>query len=123
MALKTLRNANVGIGQYTPTGQMHNRITILSQGGQDNVGNIAGPTTVATVWASVRPMNGFARLRADQVLQKQLWKIVMQYMDGLDESMLVEYDGQQFQIDNLYDPDGRKVELQMICSATDQAAA
>ena len=123
MALKSLRNAPVGIGQYTPVGQMHNRITFLSQGNPDNKGNFAAPTVVAEIWASVRPASGFSRLRSDQTLQKQQWKLVFSWMDGLDESMLVMYEGVQLQIDNLLDPDGRKVELQMVCSATDVSAA
>src|SRR5580692_6699839 len=100
MALKSLRNAPVGIGQYTPIGRMHERVQFLSSGPLDNLGNISGPVLIAEVWASVIPMNGFARLRADQVVQKQLWKIVISYLDGLDGSMLVLYNGQTIQIDD-----------------------
>jgi SPP1 family predicted phage head-tail adaptor len=119
MALKSIRNAPVGIGQYTPIGKMHTRVQFLSLGSPDNLGNYASPALVIEVWASVQPMNGFARLRADQVLQKQIWKIVCSYVPNIDESMLVSYEGNQLQIDNCYDPDGRQVELHALCSAVD----
>lgn len=113
------KRLNDGIS-YTPAGAFNKRIKFKSAGSPDNLGNISEPTVFCECWASVRAIRGQALLKTDQVLQKEYYNVVIRYRAGLDESMIVEINGKDFQIDVMPDPDARKVELHLVCSEADE---
>jgi SPP1 family predicted phage head-tail adaptor len=100
------------------------QIQFMSQGDVDNMGNVASPSVYATVWANMKAMQsvrGAAILKSDQILQKTNYLITIRYRPDIDESMLLQIQGKLFSIDNIGDPDGRQVELMMVCSEVDQS--
>jgi SPP1 family predicted phage head-tail adaptor len=105
--------------QYKPASSLRHRITLLTKGDSDNMGNVAAPTEFKTVWANVQAIRGQELLRADQIVQKEIYQITIRYLAGVDESMLVVFKGKTFQIDYIENPDGRNVELRLMCSETD----
>ena len=102
------------------------QISFLTQGDVDNLGNIASPSVYCTVWASVKQVpitRGGALLKADQIVQRSFYTVVCRYRNDVDESMLLQSGTQLMQIDSMGDPDGRGVELHLVCSAIDMVIA
>jgi SPP1 family predicted phage head-tail adaptor len=100
------------------------QVNFLSGGDVDNYGNIAGPTVFATCWANVKAMQsvrGAAILKSDQILQKTNYLVTIRHRTDVNESMFLQISGDTFSIDNMGDPDGRGVELAMVCSQVDQS--
>jgi SPP1 family predicted phage head-tail adaptor len=99
-------------------------VSFLNNGNVDNMGNIAAPSVLCTVWANVKAMQsvrGAAILKSDQILQKTNYIVTIRHRTDVDEGMLLQLKGQTFSIDNMADPDGRGIELAMVCSEVDQS--
>ena len=99
------------------------QVSFLSGGDVDNYGNIAAPAVYCTVWANMKALQsvrGAAILKADQILQKTNYLVTIRYRDDITEAMLLQFRGKNFSVDSIGDPDGRGVELTMICSEVDE---
>jgi SPP1 family predicted phage head-tail adaptor len=99
-------------------------VSFLSGGNVDNFGNTATPSVFCTTWANVKAMQsvrGAAILKSDQILQKTNYIVTIRHRTDVDESMFLQINSDIFTIDNMGDPDGRGVELAMICSQVDQS--
>jgi SPP1 family predicted phage head-tail adaptor len=99
------------------------QVSFLSGGDVDNYGNIAAPAAFCTVWANIKALQsvrGAAILKPDQILQKTNYMVVIRYRNDITESMVMQFNGKNFSIDSIGDPDGRGVELTMICSEVDE---
>lgn len=100
------------------------QVNFLNNGNVDNMGNIAAPSVLCTTWANVKAMQsvrGAAILKSDQILQKTNYIVTIRHRTDVDGSMLLQVRGDVFTIDDMGDPDGRGVELAMICSQVDQS--
>src|SRR3984957_1665144 len=100
------------------------RVSFLGQGNVDNMGNIAAPSVLCTCWANIKAMQsvrGAAILKSDQILQKTNYIVTIRHRTDVNEDMFLQISGQVFSIDNMGDPDGRGVELAMVCSEVDQS--
>jgi SPP1 family predicted phage head-tail adaptor len=100
------------------------QVSFLSGANLDNFGNIAAPSVFCTCWANVKAMQsvrGAAILKADQVLQKTNYLVTIRHRKDVDESMFLQINSDTFSIDNMGDPDGRGVELAMVCSQVDKS--
>jgi head-tail adaptor len=100
------------------------QVSFLSGGNVDNMGNIAAPAIFCTTWANVKAMQsvrGAAILKSDQILQKTNYLVTIRHRTNVDESMLLQIGADVFSVDNMGDPDGRGVELAMVCSQVDQS--
>jgi SPP1 family predicted phage head-tail adaptor len=100
------------------------RVSFLSGDDVDNFGNIAAPSVYCTCWANVKAMQsvrGAAILKSDQILQKTNYLVTIRHRTDVNESMMLQIGADTFSIDNMGDPDGRCVELAMVCSQVDQS--
>ena len=100
------------------------QVSFLTSGDVDNLGNIAALSVYCTTWANVKAMQsvrGAAILKSDQVLQKTNYIVTIRHRTDVDESMFLQIGADTFSIDNMGDPDGRGVELAMVCSHVDQS--
>ena len=100
------------------------RVSFLGTGNVDNMGNIASAAVVCTVWANVKAMQsvrGAAILKSDEILQKTNYIVTIRHRTDVNESMLLQISNDMFSIDNMGDPDGRGIELAMVCSQVDQS--
>jgi SPP1 family predicted phage head-tail adaptor len=98
------------------------QVSFLSGGNVDNMGNIAAPAVFATVWANVKAMQsvrGAAIIKSDQILQKTNYIVTIRHRTDVNESMLLQIGADTFSIDNMGNPDGRGIELVMVCSQVD----
>jgi SPP1 family predicted phage head-tail adaptor len=102
----------------------NSQVSFLTGGSLDNLGNISAPSIYCTTWANVRAMQsvkGAAILKSDQILQKTNYLVTIRHRTDVNESMLLQIGNDRFSVDNIGDPDGRGVELTMVCSQVDQS--
>jgi SPP1 family predicted phage head-tail adaptor len=115
------RRLSTGISYASPGSKIH-QVNILLPLVKDDSGNysMASPPYLASgVWASIIAMRGQEALKQDQIVQKQIYQVIITYVPGLEEDMLMQLaDGRVFQIDYIEDPDNRKIEHRIMCSET-----
>jgi SPP1 family predicted phage head-tail adaptor len=100
------------------------QVSFLTSGNVDNMGNIAAPSVLRTVWANVKAMQsvrGAAILKSDQILQKTNYLVTIRHRTDVNESMMLQIGADVFSVDSMADVDGRGVETTMIVSQTDQS--
>ena len=99
-------------------GQLNQRIDIQEDNGIVNsVGQkIPSWTLLTTVWAHVRSLSGNERFAAQQLISEVVYEITIRFRTDLDEShRVVLQDGQLLDIQAIFDPDGRRRELKILC--------
>lgn len=71
---------------------------------------------VATVWASVEPLNGRELYAAQQVKAELTHRIRIRYMSGIKPEMRIAFDNRTFEIEAIIDPEERHESLELLCS-------
>lgn len=98
-------------------GSLRHRITIQKFDKVDDGGGGYEETwvAVATVSASVSPLQGKERYEAQQIQSSLSHKIKMRYRDGILPTMRVLFGARIFNIISVIDPDERHRELDLLC--------
>jgi len=93
------------------------RITIQQQSTtQDSFGSpIDTWTTVATVWASIEPINGKEFFAASQVNAEVTTRIRIRYLSGIEPAMRVLYGTRLYNIQSVIDYKESHAEMQLMC--------
>jgi SPP1 family predicted phage head-tail adaptor len=105
----------------TPTlmaGRLRHQIDIVRpSGAQDDTGGPVGTTTVvyAGVWATIEALSGTEQLAAGQFVSRATHQIVIRYLDGIDTSMHVVFQGRRFIVQAVLNPDERTKALVLEC--------
>jgi SPP1 family predicted phage head-tail adaptor len=76
-------------------------------------------TTVAELWAAVRPLTGDEELALDRVAGTLRHEIVIRYREGVSLQMRFRDGARLYDIRSAFDPDGRRHWLKCIADATD----
>jgi SPP1 family predicted phage head-tail adaptor len=71
---------------------------------------------VATIWADERPTSGTERLRDAAELAQLTTTFSIRYRNGVTPQMRVTRDSRTLDIQQVVNVDGRKRELQLVCS-------
>lgn len=79
--------------------------TPIDQGWQD----------VATVWASVEPIQGREYIQLQNTQSELTTRIRIRYRSGVKPAMQVLYGTRVFDIQSVIDPEERHIELQLLC--------
>lgn len=80
-------------------------VTPIDQGWQD----------VATVWASVEPIQGREYVLLQNTQSELTTRIRIRYRSGIKPSMRVLYGTRVFDIQSVIDPEERHIEQQLMC--------
>jgi len=103
-------------------GELNKRITLQAKSVEDN--SIGGYTEtwndLATVWASVEPLQGKELLQAQQMNSVVSTKIKIRYRKGITSDMRISYGGKYYNIKgNPINPGMRNEELHLMCEVSD----
>lgn len=101
-------------------GSLRHRITIeAGSHAEDSGGGLsnpwASPTTVAKVWAAIRPLSGIERLRAQQLEEPVTHKIVLRYRADIRADHRVNFKGRIFNIRSVINVEERNRWLELMC--------
>jgi SPP1 family predicted phage head-tail adaptor len=99
-------------------GRLDKRVTIQSQASTRN--SIGEPvqtwSDVATIWASVEPVQGREFWAQQQVQSEVTTRVRIRYREGVTASMRVLYGSRVYDIRSVIDPKERHEEMQLMCS-------
>jgi len=102
----------VNIGKLRHRVTIQNKVTLL-----DGYGGVTSTwQDVATVWASVEPLNGRELYAAQQVKAELTHRIRIRYMSGIKPEMRIAFDNRTFEIEAIIDPEERHESLELLCS-------
>src|SRR5260370_20734569 len=89
-------------------GKFRQRIQLVkATGTEDSTGgtSLADYTVLATAWASVEPLTGDETLAAGAQTSVGRFEIQTRYIDGVNASLQVIFQGRKFQVENVANPD------------------
>jgi len=102
----------VNIGKLRHRVTIQNKVTL-----PDGYGGVTSTwQDVATVWASVEPLNGRELYAAQQVKAELTHRIRIRYMSGIKPEMRIVFDNRSFDIEAIIDPEERHESLELLCS-------
>jgi SPP1 family predicted phage head-tail adaptor len=107
---------------YTPVGCMDKRITLMNPALTGPGGITLDPEPFADTWASIKALFAQEKREAQQIVKEVIHEIIIPYMPGLSESMTVQFETRNFQIEGIMDPDEQHRELRLLCIERDQNA-
>jgi len=83
-----------------------------SQGGQTE----GAPTTIAVVWANVKPMDGKVALQYGMQQEDKAYMITLNYRDDItiDNTSLITYDSRDITVHSVIDKDEKMKQLKMV---------
>lgn len=98
-------------------GPMRQRISLLAPISEiDSLGeDLPDWQPVATIWASVQDPRSDELVYADQTIGQRRLRVVIRWRPGVTAQMKVGYDGQEFNIESVRDPDQRRRFLELDC--------
>lgn len=98
-------------------GKLRRKIIIQQQTStQDGYGGTVKTwTDVATVWASVEPLDGREFFAAQQVNSEVTTRIKLRYLAGVVSKMRIVHGTKTYDILSVIDPEERHKELQVMC--------
>lgn len=99
-------------------GKLNRRITIFKPPGPEDVDEAGQPIDyhipIATVWASIEPLNGRELFAAQQANAEVTTRIRIRYRKGIDRTMIARYDGTEFEFLYTIHKDYAKKELHIM---------
>lgn len=111
------RRLSMNLG-YTPTGAMQHRVVLSKPSSQRSATGefVQRYEPFATCWASVQALAAKYTEKPQQVVSESTHKVTMRYISGVTTAMTVTLtDGRIWNIEAVFDPDERHVELQLFC--------
>lgn len=76
---------------------------------------------VRTCWAAIKTVSGREYFAAASVQAERTYRFIIRYTPGIDETMRIDYQGRQFDIQSVLNDDERKKTLTII--ATERVTA
>lgn len=103
-----------------PIGEYRHRVTLRGQVGEEkDEEGIVNPVwgDVATVWATVEPVPTHWReyFAAAAIQAESYTRFRIRYRRDVTENMKVKYNGREYDIITVSDPDGRRRETHLMC--------
>lgn len=103
------------------SGKLDKRVTIQQLSAASPARNDVGEpnetwVAVATVWASVEPLQGREYWAQQQIQSEVSIRLRIRYRSGLTTKMRVVYGSKIFDIKSIIDPQEKHEELQLMCS-------
>jgi SPP1 family predicted phage head-tail adaptor len=100
-------------------GKLNRRVTILRPPGEDEQDEWGQPLDVwpevCKIWAGIHPLSGRERAVAAQTDADVTIRISIRYRTGIDRTMMVKYNDQEFEILYTIHPEFNRRELQLMC--------
>ena len=98
-------------------GRLRHRVTIETP--NDEASTYGGPkhvwVPVATVWASVEPLQGREFMAARAANAETTHRVGMRYRGGVTAKQRINFDGRILEIESVMNRDERNAELQLMC--------
>jgi SPP1 family predicted phage head-tail adaptor len=116
------------VQRRTPTlfaGRLRHKIDIVKPTeAQDSTGgtDVSSNTIFATVRASVEAVSGTETFAAQELLSRVSHQVVIRYLAGVNSAQQVHFQGRQFQIEAVLNPDGRSKLLILLCVEINDSA-
>lgn len=124
MSLIRLSGRRPQDGALTPIGAMSRWISLLTAPTSVNAdGSPSAGSAFATSWAFISPLTGAELDKAQQIAQQVSHLVVIPYLPGVLESMLVQFGTRTFQIQFIEDPNEMQYELRLYCAERGQSPA
>lgn len=99
-------------------GKLNKRINILQYVDAEN--DIGGtelkPQIFLSCWAEIEPARGREYYDAKKIQDETSYKVTTRYHKGISESMVIEYKGRQYSIQNVLDPYEAHTSLEIYCT-------
>jgi SPP1 family predicted phage head-tail adaptor len=103
---------------YASTGSLNNQVTLLkASSSRTPTGEfVQSHEVVSVVWASIQMLAAKYTEKPQQVVTEATHKVTIRYMPGITTANLVKtLDARIWNIESVFDPDERRVELQLFC--------
>ncbi|MGA8429502.1 MAG: phage head closure protein [Candidatus Sulfotelmatobacter sp.] len=108
------------------TGRLRNRVSIVRVSPvQDSTGgfDLSADVLYANVWASVESESGNDSANGGGgFVSKVKYQVVLRYLAGVTANMQMLFNGQQYQIEAVENPDGRNKMLLLTCMLISDSA-
>lgn len=100
-------------------GRLRERVTIEAGAHTDDTtgGFDDAWTTLAEVWAEVRPTGGRERLEAGSMRGTQGWRVTIRHRTDVTVLHRLDWRGTKMDIQSVADPDGRREQLVLFCES------
>ena len=91
------------------SGKLNKRITFISYLEiQNEIGQlIQQPVPIKTVWAFLEPIRGHQQTEAQRLSNETTYKILTRYHKGINQEMLISYEGKKLYIHQVLDIEER----------------
>lgn len=99
-------------------GKLRHRIDLVQvSNAQDSTGgfDLSADVVFANVWASVEALSGSEALVLESQASMVSHQVIIRYMPGVNSSLQVWFQGRQFQITSVQNPDERNKMLCLMC--------
>ncbi len=98
-------------------GRMRHRLELLKPGRVSDgaLGQVRSDQTVATLWGKLENVGGRETFRYAHLEQELTHKVTIRYRVGVEEGQYFKYDGRDFYILVVTDPNERKEWMECIC--------
>ena len=100
---------------YFDSGKLNKRIIFISYSeAQNQIGQlIQQPVPIKTVWAFLEPLRGHQQTEAQRLSNETTYKILIRYYKGINQEMLVNYEGKKLYIHQVLDIEERHAYIEI----------
>ena len=97
------------------SGKLNKRITFISYLEiQNKIGQlIQQPIPIKTVWAFLEPIRGHQQTEAQRLSNETTYKILIRYYKGINQEMLINYEGKKLYIHQVLDIEERHAYMEI----------
>jgi len=100
---------------YFDSGKLNKRIIFIFYSEIENeIGQlIQKPVPIKTVWAFLEPIRGYQQTEAQRLSSETTYKILTRYHKGINQEMLINYEGKKLYIHQVLDIEERHAYMEM----------
>lgn len=100
---------------YFDSGKLNKRITFMIYSEAENeIGQlIQQPIPIKKVWAFLEPLRGYQQTEAQRLSSETTYKILTRYHQGINQEMLINYDGRKLYIHQVLDIEERHAYMEI----------
>ena len=97
------------------SGKLNKRITLISYSETQNaIGQlIQQPIPIKKVWAFLEPIRGHQQTEAQRLSSETTYKILTRYHKGINQEMLINYEGKKLYIHQVLDIEERHAYMEI----------
>lgn len=106
--------------RWTNPGEMNQEIELqaITRVRDTGGGHTKAPSTLATAWANVEPLQGREQLVAMQTGMTRPHRFTIPYVSGVTGATIVRHDGRSFDVKSVIDPEAAHRELVILADET-----